>query len=135
MPTEPRNSQPAHLPANLKAMQLLSKLAHEAFPTVPASEYMEYLKYKLGHAWHPPRHLIPARQTQVAFKIYKDGHISDLKILQSSGISGDEAAKNAVKAAIPFEPPPLENKEFIDIQFTFGPYLLPKSRRGIILNF
>ncbi|HDT13125.1 MAG TPA: TonB C-terminal domain-containing protein, partial [Candidatus Aminicenantes bacterium] len=60
-------------------------------------------------------------QTQVYFRIYRDGSISDIKIDVSSGIDAfDLSARRAVQTAAPFAPLPNEyDGQYLGITLVF----------------
>jgi TonB family protein len=65
--------------------------------------YLSYLSRKIKMNWFPPRICQGYIPTVATFKIRSDGNLSDVRIVQSSGISiADNAALAAIKNAAPF---------------------------------
>jgi TonB family protein len=91
--------------------------------------YMRELQRKIKKAWYPPKGN-ESKRIKVAFKVHKDGTISKLKLVISSGVDvADEAATQAVENAAPFAPLPDGVGEEIDINFTFD-YTVFSGGRG-----
>ena len=82
--------------------------------------YMRELQREIKRRWNPPRGN-KSKRVVVLFKVSKDGRLLSLSIDTTSGEQdSDLAAINAVKAAAPFRPLPVEYRgNDIDIQFTF----------------
>jgi TonB family protein len=81
--------------------------------------YMRDLQRKIKKAWFPPKGP-ESKRIKVSFKVHKDGTISKLKLVTSSGIDvEDEAATTAVENAAPFAPLPAGAGDEVDINFTF----------------
>ena len=69
--------------------------------------YMADLQRRIKRAWFPPRGQ-ENRRVVVVFKIHKEGELSNLRLVTSSGTaSADKAAMSAVENAAPFRPCPL----------------------------
>lgn len=82
--------------------------------------YMRELQRRVKLNWAPPKAEESTHVTTI-FKISKNGKVSALKIMKSSGYTEmDKAAIEAVKKASPFRPLPSEFEgNYVDIQFTF----------------
>ncbi len=81
--------------------------------------YIKDINKVVKSNWKPPYK--KSGKIIVQFKLHKNGQISDIKLIQSSGnLMNDESAINILKQVSPFPPLP---KEFqgnnLDIQFTF----------------
>jgi TonB family protein len=84
------------------------------------SPYMAQLQRHIKRCWFPPRSY-ENRRVVVAFKILKNGGMSNLHLLESSGYAAaDKAALLAVENAAPFNVSPLGSSENVDILFTFN---------------
>ena len=81
--------------------------------------YMNALQKQIKLYWSPPKE--PGRKScAVRFKVQRDGALKNLKLSQSSGISGlDMSALSAVREAAPFSSLPNESRNSVDIQFRF----------------
>lgn len=83
------------------------------------SAYIKELHHKLRNAWAPPHG--QSRQAKLLFRIRKDGQLSFLKVIASSGDNEtDAAAIKAVQSAVKKRPLP-DSYEFpyLDVQYTF----------------
>jgi TonB family protein len=81
--------------------------------------YMADLQRRIKRAWFPPRGQ-ENRRVVVVFKIHKEGELSNLRLVTSSGMApADKAAMSAVENAAPFRPLPAGASDDVDIQFTF----------------
>jgi hypothetical protein len=100
--------------------------------------YMKRLQRKVKESWRPPRNT-RSFQTKAAWKVHRDGHISDLQIMvHGLTPAADEAALQAVRSAAPFEPLPEGAPPSVDTEFTFDynaapagkglPWLVPGGR-------
>lgn len=93
--------------------------------------YMKNLQKQIKHNWSPPSQK-SSKKTVALFKIKKDGTLSGLKILNSSGNEKyDQRALEAIKKTAPFLPLPEDfNGKSIDIQFTFDYNVFPTNSRS-----
>lgn len=81
--------------------------------------YMADLQRRIKRQWYPPKDL-ESRTVKVMFKVHRDGQMSNLRLLKSSGIGiADQAAMKAVEAAAPFRSLPAGAGDDVDIEFTF----------------
>ena len=82
--------------------------------------YTKSIEKKIRDVWSPPNHR-ESLKTKVRFDVLKNGTVTDLQILKSSGHQGmDNLAKKAVLKAAPFLPWPRGNNvSRIHIDFTF----------------
>lgn len=88
-------------------------LATEGIP-FPYPYYLVAIQNKVTENWQPPSNLGAVQQakTTVFFQIQRNGHISEIRVEQSSGsIQLDEAAIRAVRLADPLPPLPQGFKE------------------------
>lgn len=78
--------------------------------------YMINLQRQMKQKWYPPNHR--SASAIAAFKVHKNGRVSDLRLKLATG---SETFDNACLAAVPqFAPPlPLGSPENVDIEFTF----------------
>jgi TonB family protein len=97
--------------------------------TIPSSNvgpYMNDLQRRIKRTWHPPKDWRFRGGTSVQFSILQNGAITNLKVCQTSGDEGlDRAALKAIEDAAPFAP--FSATDRVDIQFTFGGWLLAES--------
>ena len=86
---------------------------------VDLEPYIKNVEYQIKKNWRPKTFAV-SKNTVVLFKISKEGRLSDLKILESSGNKeADDAAIKAIQG-VKFEPLPAEyKKDSVDIKFTF----------------
>ena len=102
-------------------INLLASTAFASNSTTPDfGPYMREVQWKIKKNWEPPK----GTETQSAvalFKIHKDGNISNIQIIKSSGIKEyDDKAITAIQLTAPFRPLPQEyTQNSVDIQFTF----------------
>lgn len=83
------------------------------------TEYMAELQRAIKRHWYPPK-CPTSKRVQVTFKVRRNGTMSNLKLLVSSGVAiADQAALKAVQLAAPFRHLPSGSPEDVDIQFTF----------------
>ncbi len=81
--------------------------------------FMDRLQRKIKRAWIPPRDG-SSRKVRVMFKIFTNGELGRVQLVQGSGIAvADQAALRAVENAAPFEHLPAGAPESIDVEFTF----------------
>jgi TonB family protein len=86
---------------------------------VDFSRYMAELQRKIKRQWFPPKGP-ESNRIRVLFQVSRDGTMSGLKLVNSSGNAlADKAATNAVETAQPFPPLPAGAPESVDIEFTF----------------
>lgn len=90
----------------------------------PFTYYLQFLSDKISSSWFTS--LVDPGvsgqfQTQVYFKIYRNGQVSDLKVEVSSGIPAfDLSAIRAIQTASPFAPLPAEyDGQFLGIHLVF----------------
>ncbi len=83
--------------------------------------YMTDLQRRVKKYWLPPKSYKERKRVTVAFKIHRNGALSDLHIEHSSGSEiADKAALDAVEKASPLLPLPIgESKESVESTFTF----------------
>ena len=102
-------------------INLLASTAFASNSTTPDfGPYMREVQWKIKKNWEPPKGTEP--QSAVAlFKIHKDGNVSNIQIIKSSGIKEyDDKAITAIQLTAPFRPLPQEyTQNSVDIQFTF----------------
>lgn len=98
-------------------------------PNIPNSNvgpYIEDLQRRIKRTYHPPKESQFAAGAIVQFTILKSGAITNLKVYKTSGKEdSDRAALKAVEEAAPFAP--LASADPLNIQFTFGNWLLAKG--------
>ena len=81
--------------------------------------YMLELQRRIKRAWFPP-HKEENKRVVVVFKIHRDGELSNLRLIGSSGSAdADRQALSAIENAAPFNHLPDGASEDQDIQFTF----------------
>ncbi len=81
--------------------------------------YMRDLQRRIKRVWYPPKSDVAA-QAAMTFKIFADGHVSNLKITKHSGSTAlDLACFLAVKNAAPFLPLPKHCHSSVNILFEF----------------
>lgn len=100
-----------------------SQNAQSKSPPTDYGPYMadiQRLQRSIKKHWLPPKGNENKKVT-VEFKVLSDGQLSDLHVLESSGVKeADDAALKAVKDSAPFKPLSLTPKEnSVDIKFTF----------------
>ncbi len=87
--------------------------------SVDFGPYMADLQRRIKRVWFPPK-ADRSKRVKVVFKVYKDGRVSHLKVLKSSGVAkADVAALKAVEKAAPFWDLPEGAPSDVDIEFTF----------------
>lgn len=80
-----------------------------------ATEYMQSVTTKLKRNWNPIRSTKTV-ELKVAFKVHKDGSVSDIRIVDKTNETANEQrAIAAVRKSAPFAVPPLALGEPIDI--------------------
>lgn len=86
---------------------------------VDMGPYMKELQRKIKKAWFPPKGN-ESKRVKVSFKLHKNGSVTKVKLLNSSGVQiADDAATQAVGDAAPFAPLPDGVGDEVDINFTF----------------
>jgi TonB family protein len=81
--------------------------------------YIEDVQKRIRSAWYPLRRE-KSNNCKVTFKVSRDGDVSEVKIVKSSGDKEvDAAGEKAVNSASPFEPLPPGSPCSADIEFTF----------------
>lgn len=79
--------------------------------------YVAQVQNKLMHSWQ-----YRGSGPVVAFRIYRDGHICDLRLTRSSGNEQfDKDGLNIVNDNAPYPPLPEGGPESVELQFTFQP--------------
>ncbi|MBZ0292188.1 MAG: TonB family protein [Anaerolineae bacterium] len=98
--------------------------------------FMRNLQRAIKTHWYPPK-TDSSNRVAVAFKVHSDGHISDMRIVQSSGKKqADEAGITAItKASSAFGPLPYGSPESVDILFRFDYNLRKGAGRGEFQKF
>ncbi|NMG20202.1 TonB family protein [Brasilonema bromeliae] len=93
----------------------------DARQDVDMSAYLQQLQEQVKQQWIPGL-TQSSQQTVLSFIVSRAGLVSNLQVVQSSGLTmTDEAALNAVNRAVPFAPFPTEYpQDYIKIQFTFN---------------
>lgn len=87
------------------------------FPDFTA--YMADLQRRIKRQWRPPGRTQNLR-AQALFTIHTDGTLSNLGLHRSSGLASyDNAAMQAIEAAVPFRHLPEGAPESVEIEFTF----------------
>lgn len=107
-----------------KAAELPSKINNN----IDFGPYIKDLQHAIRSNWNPPKWQ-GNRKTELKFKVEKDGSVSNIEILTSSGDRiFDNAGISAVKASEPFKPFPVEyKKQSMDIQFVFASKISDKN--------
>jgi len=86
---------------------------------VDYGQYMADVEWRIKSVWNPPFGN-ESKQTEVSFKIHRDGSVSDIEIEKTCGVAAaDAAALKAVKDAAPFRALPAGAPAAVDIEFTF----------------
>jgi len=90
----------------------------------PFTYYLQFVSDKISASWFTSLvdpGVAGQLQTQVYFKIYRNGQVSDLKIEVSSGIPAfDLSAMRAIQTASPFAPLPAEyDGQYLGIHLVF----------------
>lgn len=90
----------------------------------PFTYYLQFLSDKISASWFTSLvdpGVAGQLQTQVYFKIYRNGQASDLKIEVSSGVPAfDLSAMRAIQTAAPFAPLPAEYEgQYLGIHLVF----------------
>lgn len=97
--------------------------------------YMADLQRRIKRAWFPPKGN-ESKRVKVIFKVHKDGQMSNLRLLVSSGLTiADQAALKAVENAAPFRELPAGAPDDVDIEFTFDYNVFNGGGRGVFRQF
>ena len=92
--------------------------------------YVRYVQWRIKANWHPPSSDI-TRNAEVSFVVARNGTVSAVKILRSSGVVGhDKAAIQAVNDAAPFLYLPDGSPKTVDVNFTFDYNVWKRDHRG-----
>lgn len=114
-------------PGNVKAADCWKKI--DAIKNASDDETLADVTRRIKRSWFPPRHCVPPYPPApiVAFKIHKNGSVSDIKLIKSSGEDlRDKSCVEAVRNAAPFRPLPDRHNE-LSISFTFDYNLFRNS--------
>jgi TonB family protein len=107
----------------------------EARKDVDFGPYMADLQRRIKRAWFPPKGN-ESKRVKVVFKVHKDGQMTNLRILISSGLQiADAAALKAVENAAPFRPLPDGAPTDVDIEFTFDYNVFNGGGKGVFRQF
>ena len=108
------------VPSNVFAIGNSKKEAQEIKNPEIFGSYMKELQSKIKLNWDPPKAEESVHVTTL-FKVMKNGKVSSLKVIKSSGYTEmDKAAIEAVKKSAPFRALPSEFEgNYVDVQFTF----------------
>jgi TonB family protein len=107
----------------------------EARKDVDFGPYMADLQRRIKRAWFPPKGN-ESKRVKVVFKVHKDGQMTNLRILISSGLQiADAAALKAVENAAPFRPLPDGAPNDVDIEFTFDYNVFNGGGKGVFRQF
>lgn len=91
------------------------------------SLYMSRLQSLIKKRWFPPRHPM-ANHVKAVFDVSRDGTMSGLRLVRSSGITIiDRAALEAINSAAPFPPLPEYSPPSVTIEFSFDYNVFSKS--------
>lgn len=94
---------------------------------VDFASYLRKMRAAIQNRWAPPKSLT-SRRVVATFAVYKDGHIDDPSIVESSGDPAvDRAALETLKAASPLPPLPQGAPEWVEIRFKFDWNIKPKQ--------
>jgi TonB family protein len=90
------------------------------YPVDNINGYVQDIKNSIIHNWSPPDGM-PGYGSVVVFRIGKDGSLTNIKLLRSSGNKAvDDTSINAVKITAPFRPlPDSYSSNNVDIQLNF----------------
>jgi outer membrane biosynthesis protein TonB len=82
--------------------------------------YLNDIHKRIKRAWVPPQG--ETRSARILFRIKKNGRLSSIKLVDSSGLfSSDQSAMHAIVASAPFKVLPAEYPaEFLDLLYTFN---------------
>ncbi len=89
--------------------------------------YIASLQRRIKRSWFPLKS-DQSRHVEVLFKIDREGHMSGLRVVRSSGVeSADQAALKAVENAAPFRRLPVGSAEHVDVEFSFDYNVFKRS--------
>jgi TonB family protein len=82
--------------------------------------YLKELHRRIKHAWTPP--FGETRSAEILFRLKRNGKLSSIKLVASSGDSdADSAAMHAIAACAPFKALPADYPaDYLDLQYTFN---------------
>jgi TonB family protein len=96
--------------------------------------YLKDLQRRIKRAWFPPKGN-ESKPVVVEFKVHKMGELSNLKLIQNSGVAlSDQAALRAVENAAPFRPLPSGVDLDLTIRFTFDYKLFNGGNSAVIVQ-
>lgn len=97
--------------------------------------YMADLQRRIKRQWFPPKGN-ESKRVKVVFKVHRDGQMSNLRMLVSSGLTiADQAALKAVENAAPFRNLPDGAPDDVDIEFTFDYNVFNGGGHGTFRSF
>lgn len=97
--------------------------------------YMADLQRRIKRAWFPPKGN-ESKRVKVVFKVHRDGQMTNLRMLNSSGLAiADQAALKAVENAAPFRQLPEGAPDDVDIEFTFDYNVFNGGGKGTFRQF
>jgi TonB family protein len=109
-------SKPQPVPSTV---QETSNIRVSTTSKVEFGPYMADLTRRIKRAWFPPKGM-ESKTIVVSFKVNKNGQLSDLKLVTSTGpTEAAKAALQAVQNASPFRALPQESGDDIDVQLRF----------------
>jgi TonB family protein len=92
------------------------------------------MQRRIKRAWFPPKGN-ESKRVVVEFEVHKGGELSNLKLVQNSGMAlADQAALKAVENAAPFRPFPSGMALDWTIKFTFDSNLFNGGGQAVIVN-
>lgn len=122
----PESARPQTTPAQSSGQKYSS---HSARTNDLFAPYMAELQQKVKQNWYPPK-VNESKRIICAFKLHKDGHVTDARVVPPSegceNAAANQAALNAINSASPFEPLPQGSPEYAAVQFTFDYNLFRK---------
>lgn len=96
--------------------------------------YLRDMQRRIKRAWFPPKGN-ESKRVVVEFEVHKGGELSNLKLVQNSGMAlADQAALKAVENAAPFRPFPSGMALDWTIKFTFDSNLFNGGGQAVIVN-
>jgi TonB family protein len=96
---------------------------------------MADLQRRIKRQWFPPKGN-ESKRVKVVFKVHRDGQMSNLRMLVSSGLTiADQAALKAVENAAPFRNLPDGAPDDVDIEFTFDYNVFNGGGHGTFRSF
>lgn len=89
--------------------------------------YLAALNRAIDQQWQRVS-VAATRRTRIQFRVDRQGRLTELRLLQSSGDTvADQAALQAIRAAAPFAPLPQDaSEEALVVNFTFTQWLSPE---------